>query len=463
MASAHVAATASEWMNANNCGGRTAPFDFVAMKIIRFFVCAFFGPLLAAAEPADVSKALALATEAAVAAEAKDLPAFLEKMEAAVALRPDFPQLLTNLAAAQVANGRTEEALATLNQLAALGMSASLDGSGEFAALRGNKEFDTVVRKLATNGHPQGRGEMAFSLRDVTGLIEGIAWRGKTGEFLFSDVHARAVWRRKKDNTLQRLTPEGDELLGVFGLAVEENSGSLWAATAAVTAMRGFTSAHEGTAALVEIDLDAGTIRRVIPASVGADDRQPHLLGDLTLGRDGTVFATDSLGGSLWRLPAGAAALEQFAQSPEFVSPQGIVALPDGTALVVADRVNGLLRVDTAGGQVLRLVPPAGTTLVGLDGLVLAPDGGLIAIQNSTSPKRVLRVALDSAAETVSAVTVLEAGHLTMSAPSLGCIGPDGDFYFIGNAGWSRFDETEAKPTAPRPVPVFKTKLPRSK
>jgi hypothetical protein len=141
------------------------------------------------------------------------------------------------------------------------------------------------------------------------------------------------------------------------------------------------------------------------------------------------------------------------------LSPQGIVVTADGATLVVADRVNGLVRVALSDGAVRRLEPPPDATLVGLDGLALGPGGDLLAIQNSTTPKRVLRVSLDPGAEGVSKVTVLESGHLTMAAPSLGCIAQDGDFYFIGNAGWARFAYSEGKPTAPRPVPVFKTRL----
>ena len=50
-----------------------------------------------------------------------------------------------------------------------------------------------------------------------------------------------------------------------------------------------------------------------------------------------------------------------------------------------------------------------------------------------------------------------------MGAPSLGCIGTDGDFYFIGNSGWSRFNDADPQPTSPRQVPIFRTKLPKVK
>ena len=434
-----------------------------ALRIASLLV-ALSTTVAARAEPPVAAQAMTLARDATKAAEAKDVATYLSKMEAAVALRPDFPRMLVNLAAAQVANERPDDALATLERLAALGLSSPVEKSEDFAALRDRPEFKAVLAKLADNARPSGEGNIAFSLREVTGLIEGIAWREKTGEFFFGDVNGRAVWVRAKgpkdkEATLRRFTPEGDELFGVFGLAVDEAAGVLWAATSAVAAMRGFTPDQDGTAALAEIDLETGAVRRVIPLVRKAGDQQSHVLGDLALAPDGGVLLTDSGGPTIWRLAPGGAALEVFAESAEFMSLQGIVVAPGGGALLVSDHANGLLRVDLATRTVRRLESPPDTTLLGLDGLALAPNGDVIAIQNGLRPNRVLRLTLDVAAEAVSAVTLLESAHFTMAAPSLGCIATGGEFFFVGNAGWTRFEGTDGKPSTPRSVPVFHTKL----
>jgi len=414
------------------------------------------------ARASDAARAIALAREGAKAAEAQDFAGYLAKMEEAVALRPDFPRMLVNLAAAQVATGREDEAIATLERFAALGVNSPVEKSEDFAALRPRKEFQLVVKKLAANLYPRGAGEIAFSLRDVTGLLEGIAWREKTGEFFFGDVNGRAIWVRKKDGALRRFTPEGDDLFGVFGLAVDEAAGVLWAATSAVPAMRGFVPDQDGTAALAEIDLESGAARRIVPVVRQAGDLHSHVLGDLAVAADGSVFLTDSGAPVLWRLAPGGSALEVFVEHPEFLSLQGIALLGAGVA-VLADHASGLLRVDLATRQVLRLEAPPDTTLIGLDGLCLTPDGTLLAVQNGLRPNRVLAIELEGMASAVASVAVLESGHLAMAAPSLGCLATDGDFYFVGNAGWTRFENTEGQPTPPRPVPVFRTELAKRK
>ncbi|MGH7945656.1 MAG: tetratricopeptide repeat protein [Opitutaceae bacterium] len=417
-----------------------------------------FARLCPAADNADAVRAMQAAREGAAAMETKDFSTAVGKLEASVELRPDFPQLLLDLAQAQVGAERLDDAVVTLQRYAKLGLHSAIDKADEYAPLRSRKDFLAVAKQVAANLHPKGKGEIGFTLRDVTGLIEGIAWREKSGEFYFSDVHHRTVWTRNKDGTLKRFTPEGDELLGVFGLAVDEANGILWAATAAVPAMRGYSPELAGTAALAEIDLQTGTVRRSIPVPRIASSEATHVLSDVALASDGTVYVVDRGMPVVWRLPPGGQALERFAESPEFFGLQGIAVLPSGAALL-ADQVNGILRLDLSRGSVVRLDAPPDTTLIEIKGLATAADGRVLALQTDLRPSRVLSLELDPSAESVSGVTVVESGHLAMGVPSLGCIGTDGDLFFIGNAGWSRFSDSDAQATPPRQVPIFRSKL----
>lgn len=419
-------------------------------------------PAKSVADGAAAVQALQAARDAAAAVESRDFVAAAGKLEAAVALRPDFPQLHLDLAIAQTGAGQLEEAVATLRRFSALGFFSAVDKAPEFAVLRTRKDFQDVFKLIAANGRPKGAGEVVFSLREVTGLIEGIAWRRTTGEFLFGDVHARAVWARGKDGALRRLTAEGDDLLGVFALAVDEAGGALWAATAAVPAMRGFTPDQVGQTALVEIDLASGAVRQTLPVPRIGGAEATSVLTDLAIGTDGAVYATDESAPVLWRLPPGGSSLERWAESPEFFALQGIAVLPSGVVLV-ADQVNGLVSVDPVRRTTRWLAPPADTTLTDIKSLTVAPDGRVLALQTGVTPNRLLRLNVDENGEAIVDVAVVESGHVAMGAPSLGCVGADGDFYFIGSAGWSRFASGDAQPTAPRQLPIFRTKLPKAK
>jgi sugar lactone lactonase YvrE len=415
-----------------------------------------------AADDGSAVRAMQAARDASAAMEAREYATAVSKLEQAVELRPDFPQLLLDLAQAQTGAGNLDEAVATLQRYAKLGLYSGVEKAEEFAPLRSHNDFKALVKQLAANLHPKGSGDVAFTLRDVTGLIEGIAWREKSGQFYFSDVHHRAVWTRNKDGTLKRFTADGDALLGVFGLAIDESAGILWAASSAVPAMRGFSPDMTGQAALAEIDLESGAVRRMIPVPRVAGGEGSHTLSDVALGPDGSVYVTDNGTPIVWRLAPGAQQLTRFAESPEFFALQGIAVSPSDFA-VLADQINGILRMDLARGNVIRLETPADSTLTAIKGLAISAEGRVLALQTDVRPSRVLGLELDPSGESIAAVTVLESGHVAMGAPSLGCIGTAGDFYFIGNAGWSRFTDSDSKPTAPRQVPIFRTKLAKPK
>lgn len=428
--------------------------DMVRLSLISLFALA--GMIAAwSAEVPTISQVMKLAGEGLAAAGRDDAATYLAKMEEAVELRGDLPRLLSHLAAAQAANEQPGQAVATLGRIAALGLTLPVDKMEEFGALKARPDFKELVTRLSATARPIGRGQTAFALQDVTGLLEGIAWRAKTGEFYFGDVHHRAVWVRNKEGKLRRLTPEGDELLGVFGLALDEAGGTLWAATAAVPAMRGYEPAQKGAGALAEIDLQTGALRRTFPLPSPERGEALNQLGSVALAPDGSVYLPDSGEPILWRLPPGGTALEVAIDSQEFLDLQGMAITPSGVA-VLSDRINGLLRVELASGTVQRLEPPAKSTLVGIEGLAAGAGNFVFAIQNDVRPLRVLRVDFDPSVETVRAVTVLEAAHLTMSAPKLGAIGPDGDFYFPGNGGWTRFEGDSPSATPPRSVLIYK-------
>src|SRR5439155_21501893 len=133
-----------------------------ARALLAFALLAAF----ARAEQPAAAQAMLLARDAAKAADEKDNATYLAKMEQAVALRPDFPRMLVNLAAAQVANEKPDDAIATLERLAALGLTSPVERSEEFAPLRPHREFQNVVKKLAGNGYAKGGGEVVFALRD---------------------------------------------------------------------------------------------------------------------------------------------------------------------------------------------------------------------------------------------------------------------------------------------------------
>jgi hypothetical protein len=395
--------------------------------------------------------------DASGAFEDQNYEAALGLMEKAVALRPDHPRYLGALARLQAMTERSFDAITTLNRLARMGVFLDPQQDESFAPLHGSLDFSDVVLRLRANRDPLGAGHVLFELPAMTGIIEGVAFRATTGDYFLGDVRHRCVWLRRPDGSVQPFSPADAGLLGVFGLAVDETRGSLWAATTTVAEMEGYRPADRNRAALVEFALADGRIRR---SAALPPDGAGHVIGDLTVAADGTVYATDSLSPVIWRLPPGAAQPQRWLESDEFESLQGLAIMPDGKALLVSDDGNGMFLIDLATRAIRRLAPPPDTTLVGIDGLAVAPDGSVIAVQNGIEPRRVVRLRIDATARAVSRLEVLERGHPAMADPTLGTLVGD-RFVFVGTAGWDQFASGgSADVAAPRAVPILTTRLP---
>ena len=187
-------------------------------------------------------------------------------------------------------------------------------------------------------------------------------------------------------------------------------------------------------------------------ASVAAD-YLPILLF-LAVAADGTVYASDPNTGAVYRAGATDTALTIFVPPGRLRSPQGLVPSADGRRLYVSDYGYGLAEVRLADGAVSRLESDANTMLDGIDGLY-PWRGGLIAIQNGTSPRRILYLALSADGDRIVSVRVLESGNPEWGEPTLGAVRPR-DFLYVADAQWERYGEHGALQGegAPRATPV---------
>lgn len=410
----------------------------------------------ASAQPAADSAAHpALRRTAEAAHQRKDFDAAREAYTAALALRPDSPRYLHGLAAAQALTGRPEDALATLRRLTALGVATPVERDAAFASLQGTPAFNALRSALAANRAPQGEADLLVELPGRTGLIEGLAFRDRTGDLFLGDVHRRCLWRRDRDGRVTRFSAEDEELLGVFGLALDESRQTLWAATSAVPEMTGFTQDKKGLAALAAFSLLTGELRRIV--DVPSDGRD-HVLGDLLVAPDGTIYATDSAAPIIWRYLPGAEEMDKLVEYPGFVSLQGLVLT--NRTLLVADYANGLFAIDLSDSApvVRALAPPPDATLLGLDGLAPAPDG-LFAVQNGVTPQRLVRIGLSPDLTTVTGLTILAASLPHLNDLALVTL-VNGRPTFLANAGWDSFDPAKTPHPPAHTVRIFQAILP---
>ena len=122
------------------------------------------------------------------------------------------------------------------------------------------------------------------------------------------------------------------------------------------------------------------------------------------------------------------------------MNPQGLAFAGSDALLVLADYPTGLWAVDTATKKVERISAAPDVTLVGIDGLLFR-KGGLVAVQNGTTPQRVVRLAWDPARRRITSWELLEANRPEFEELTLAADGGEA-FYFIATSQWEAFDES---------------------
>lgn len=374
----------------------------------------------------------------------------LVRAAAALPQQPAYSSALARLAAQRGDPARTLPALERL-----MTMEAGWNTAGPLSALRGDAAYDALERRMVMATADRGAGTVFATLPDSTLHPEGVAYDAASQRWFVGGVHARTVFRLDESGRTEAWGPPADSLDGVFGMAVDRARGWLWLATAAVPHMRGYRAEDAGRSTLVALSLASGAVvRRIrLPAVEGG-----HQLGDVVLGADGGLFATDSRYPAVYAVPhpdRDTLATVLVERDPRFRSLQGMAVVDGGRTLLLADWSHGLLRVDLVTRAVAEVPAPAGTTTLGIDGLYRLDDHRLLAIQNGIAPPRVVLLRLDAAGARVTDVTTVDRHAALATEPTLGVVGA-GRFVYVANSPWAAFDDAGRRvPGTPLPRPVL--------
>ena len=137
-------------------------------------------------------------------------------------------------------------------------------------------------------------------------------------------------------------------------------------------------------------------------------------------------------------------------------SPQTPAQSADEKTLYVPDYLRGIASMRLETRRVEWLQPAPGIALSGIDGLYVHHNS-FLAVQNGTTPPRLIRFSLDLRQQ-----EVLEANTPGLGGPTHGTFDGD-DFYFLANSGWNEYAQ-DGKKKAPRAAvesTVRKLRLPK--
>jgi sugar lactone lactonase YvrE len=362
------------------------------------------------------------------------------------------PDALLEVARAEAHVGDSRAALRELREYARMGQSTDLISTlPEFAALKTEDGFALVQSVMKANLGPVSVGQLAFELSDDALQPEDIDFDPEAKRFYITSVREKKIVSSDRDGHVKEFAkaPDGWPMMGV---KVDAGRGVAWATEVAVNGFSAVAKADWGRSAVLCFELKSGKLLRRVEGPHGSG------LGDMVLNRAGEPLVSDGDGGGVYRLAAGASALERV-DAGDFVSPQTAGMAPDGKRAFVPDYVRGIGLLDLATKKVQWLAAEGKYALNGVDGLYF-DHGKLIAVQNGTSPERVVAFTLDSSLTRIASETIFERSTATLGDPTHGVVVGQ-DFYYIANSGWDVVDEHGAlKPGAKMSTPrVMRVRL----
>jgi hypothetical protein len=338
------------------------------------------------------------------------------------------------LARAESRLGDTSAAFAYLRRYAAMGLARDISSDSGFLNLHGSPSWTEYQRRVADNLRPLPFDGVVATLPDSDFLAEDVVWDAPRRRFLVSSIRYGRIIAASRDGKATEFS-HTDRGFGMLGLAIDERRGVLWASAEAMPQSKMYGPNDAGRSMLLRYDIASGRLLRRYDLPRDSTGHEP---GDIVVGVNGDLYASDGRAGQIWVVRAARDTLELLV-SHGLVSPQGAAPTPDGTRLLVADYSRGIASVDTRTGVASWLPHPPTTAASGIDGLRLY-RGALIAHQNGVTPNRVIRLTLDAAMSRVTGWSVVARDTLRIPSVTHGVTVGD-TLFSIANSGWDAFND----------------------
>lgn len=380
----------------------------------------------------------------------KDYETFRKTLEQICELRPNNSEYMYQLVIAYALLDEKRAAYDVMLRMQKQGLGYDFTLSDDTMNIRGTQVFDYVndLMKIATE--PTGVSEPVFVLPEDVILPEAINWHENRQKFLVGTIADGRIIAVGKDGQVEELLRADGKngLWSIIDILVDQPRNRLWVTSASMQGFTNFDPMDKGRSALFEFNLETLELVRRYPVPV---DGNPHILGNMVLGPDGSVFAADRVLPLIYKKTAGEDRLKPVLALKEMISQRGLAMQPDGRIMYVADREMGIMVVDVERqlAQLLRI--PETLNLGGIDGLYLK-DNALYVIQNGIKPQRVMRLQLDASGTKVDEIRPLAVAQPDFDLPSFGVIEGEDLYYFASSQGIGKASE-------PKAVKVLRTPL----
>ncbi len=308
---------------------------------------------------------------------------------------------------------------------------------------------DVDVAALAARADsPLSKGKVWATVEERDLVLEGTAFDAKTRNVLFGSLTRSTVIAVTPDGKISDRVARGSNGLGsVAGIHVDSARGVLW-----VASNRRFDRAADSSrSALFAFEAATGKFL----SKVVSPGTKRNFYNDMTTGRDGSVYLTDTEGGAVLMLKPGGTQLEPFTPIRKVDAPNGITISADGRHLFVAD-MDRITVVELESGESWRLAVPDTVNITGVDGLAFA-DGSLIA-HHPLAFWRIARYQMDSSMRTITGRTFIERNTPDSRTSTTGEVAGD-HYVYIGNSQIDRMNAGTIDAASMEPIRIYRVRF----
>lgn len=366
-------------------------------------------------------------TQGIDASKSGDSLTYYHYFDLANKVRPNHPTLLYHLANAAMKIGNEEACISALSNLVKnnVGVDFESENYSHFKGVNGFDELETLKNKLNTEIN-----SLQIKLQSsIPDHIESMAFDQKEGAYYFGSVNTRSIWKRSKngEESVVLSAKDYDKIYAVMGLVVDANNQFLWACTAALPQMSGYTKQMEGYSSIIKIDLKTNSVIKTYEFNSG------NAFGDIKLYK-GIPYVSDGSGNNIYYLEGEE--FKKFLQDDNgFINLQGIDFGND--KIYASDYIRGLFEIDLKTKNIKKLNVFGDYPERGIDG-VYYNNNHLYLTQNGANPMRVFDLELNSNDQSV--LNVLIQNNSQLAEPTQGYV-INNKFQFIANSSWANYNK----------------------
>lgn len=259
-------------------------------------------------------------------------------------------------------------------------------------------------------------------LKEKDLIPEGTAFNEETNTVYIGSIYKQKVVGIEPDGTeVDVITPENFGKFSPLGMEMDNQTNTLWACAAVAPIVKHAPHVKRQTAVLAFNP----TVNRLTKKYV-LDAESPAMLNDLTVDRQGNVYATETLEHNIYWIEKGKKELRLFLNLNEYHHPNGIVYYEAHNCLFVATD-EGIVKLNLETREPILLEVEEGIEAMVIDGLAIY-ENYFIGHQSSKVSKfyfnedisKIIRVETFDSEEDFDSSTTGEVGN--------------GHYYFIVNS-----------------------------